>query len=152
MRINILAIGKLKEEGFISSQAEYLKRLSKFSKAQVFELPEAPFSKREAEQQKIESESLFTKAKGTVVIFDRRGDELSSEELARYIEVKKVSGESEISFLIGGSHGFSAEALKKADKVISFSKMTFPHQLFRVMALEQIYRAFTIIEGLPYHK
>ena len=95
---------------------------------------------------------LLEKCKGAIVALDGKGKMLSSEEIADYIHKKEVSGFSEISFIIGGSNGLSDAVLKKADLVLSFGKITFPHQLFRVVLSEQIYRAFTIIKGLPYHK
>ena len=105
-----------------------------------------------SEQSETETEALFAKAKGCVVALDGRGKRLSSEELAAFIAGKCAAGVSEFSFLIGGSHGLAEDAVKRADEVVSFGAMTFPHQLFRVMLAEQLYRAFTIIGGTPYHK
>ena len=95
---------------------------------------------------------LLEKCKGAIVALDGKGKMLSSEDLAEYIEKKEISGISEISFVIGGSNGLSKTILDSADIVVSFGKITYPHQLFRVVLSEQIYRAFTIIKGLPYHK
>ena len=92
------------------------------------------------------------KCSGVIVALDGGGKLLSSTEIADYIHKKEVQGESTISFVIGGSHGLSKELLSRADLILSFGKITFPHQLFRVVLTEQIYRALTIIEGLPYHK
>lgn len=152
MKINVVAIGKIKEKYFSDAIAEYVKRASRFADVKVIELPDAPQGKTPAEQQRIESEQLLAKAKGYVVAMDFRGKELSSESLAELVRTKCSDGESEFSFLIGGSHGHTDELRAKANFVLSFGKPTFPHQLFRVMLCEQIYRALTINTGMPYHK
>ena len=100
----------------------------------------------------IESENLLEKCGGIIVALDSSGKLLSSPEIANFIKLKTNNGISEISFVIGGSTGLSQNLKNRADLVLSFGKITFPHQLFRVVLLEQIYRAFTILEGLPYHK
>ena len=152
MKINVIAIGKIKEKFFSDAIAEYLKRCSRFADVRVVELPDAPQGKSPLEQQRIESDSLLSKAKGYIVAMDFRGKELASESLAELLKTRCNDGESEFSFLIGGSHGHTDELREKADFVLSFGKPTFPHQLFRVMLCEQIYRALTINAGLPYHK
>ncbi len=152
MKINVIAIGKIKEKYITDAIAEYSKRLSRYADFKVIELPDAPQGKTAEEQKKIESDALLAKAKGFVVALDPRGKELSSEEFAQLIETKCTEGQSEFSFLIGGSHGHTDALRAQADFVMSFGKPTFPHQLFRVMVAEQIYRACTIIAGTPYHK
>ncbi|MBR4801112.1 MAG: 23S rRNA (pseudouridine(1915)-N(3))-methyltransferase RlmH [Clostridia bacterium] len=152
MKVNVIAIGKIKEKYFLDAISEYSKRLSRYVDFKVIELPDAPPSKTADEQRKIESDALMSKAKGFVVALDPRGKELSSEEFATFIETKCTEGVSEFSFLIGGSHGHTEELRTKTDMVLSFGKPTFPHQLFRVMVAEQVYRAFSIINGTPYHK
>ncbi len=152
MKINLIAIGKIKEDYFSNAVKEYAKRISRFADFSVVEIPDAPQSKSAEEQSRIEGEKLLEKAKGYIILLDGRGKELSSEELASLIDKKCIDGECEFSFLIGGSHGHNDETRKKADFILSFGKMTFPHQMFRVMASEQIYRALTINAGLPYHK
>ena len=152
MKVNVVAIGKIKEKYITDAVNEYAKRMSRYADFKVIELPDAPQGKTAEEQKKIESDALLAKAKGFVVALDPRGKELSSEEFAQLIETKCTEGQSEFSFLIGGSHGHTDELRAKADFVLSFGKPTFPHQLFRVMTCEQIYRAFTIINGTPYHK
>lgn len=152
MKINIIAIGKIKEKYFSDAIAEYVKRASRYADVKVVELADAPPSKTPEEQRKIESDSLLCKAKGFVVAMDMRGKELSSEGLAELIKSKCTLGESEFSFLIGGSHGHIEELRQRADMLLSFGKNTFPHQLFRVMLSEQIYRALCINAGTPYHK
>lgn len=152
MKINIIAIGKIKEKYFSDAIAEYVKRASRYADVKVVELADAPPSKTPEEQRKIESDLLLCKAKGFVVAMDMRGEELSSEGLAELIKSKCTLGESEFSFLIGGSHGHTEELRQRTDMLLSFGKNTFPHQLFRVMLSEQIYRALCINAGTPYHK
>lgn len=152
LRLNIIAVGRLKEKYFADAVAEYAKRLSAYCTFSVTEVPPAPAGKSPAEQSAAETRALSEKAKGCVVALDGRGKRMSSEELAAFIAGKCAAGVSEFSFLIGGSHGLDGAALKDADEVISFGAMTFPHQLFRVMLAEQLYRAVTINAGTPYHK
>ncbi len=152
MKINVIAIGKIKEDYFENGVKEYLKRISRFAEINLVELQDAPQGKTPEEQMKIEGQRLLEKAKGCIIVLDGRGKELSSEGLSDFIKKKCVEGEGEFSFLIGGSHGHNDETRAKANMVLSFSKMTFPHQMFRVMLAEQIYRALTINAGMPYHK
>lgn len=152
MKINIVAIGKIKEKFFADAIDEYAKRCSRYGDVRIVELPEAPQGKSPDEQRRIESAQLLDKAKGYIVLTDARGEQLSSEGLAAFIADKAVDGVKEISFLIGGSFGHTDELRSRADMMISFGKITYPHQLFRVVLTEQIYRAFTINAGLPYHK
>jgi len=152
MKINIIATGKLKERYFSDAVNEYVKRCSRFGDVRVTELPDAPQGKTAAEQSRIESVQLLDKAKGYIIAMDGRGEQITSEELASLISARGLDGTKEISFLIGGSHGHTDELRARADKLISFGRITLPHQLFRVVLCEQIYRAFTINAGLPYHK
>lgn len=152
MKINIVAVGKIKEKFFTDAIAEYQKRLSRFCDFKIVEVPEATNYKNLAEKSHIEGELLLLKAKGYIVALDGKGKMLSSEDIATTINDNMVNGISEISFIIGGSNGLSKELLDKSNLIVSFGKITFPHQLFRVVLSEQIYRAFTIIGGMPYHK
>ena len=152
MRINIIAVGKIKEKYFVDACNEYLKRLSRFDVVSIIEVPEAPQGKSIEEQNKIEGESILNKARGYIIAMDIEGKKLSSQDLAKLLDTKKSEGISEISFIIGGSNGLSQDVKNKVDFKLSFSDMTFPHQLFRVMLLEQIYRAETILNHIPYHK
>lgn len=152
MKINIVAVGKIKEKFFTDGIAEYIKRLSKFCDFKIIEVNEATNYKNLTEKSEIEGELLLSKAKGYIVALDGKGKLLTSEDIAGLIKENMVSGISEISFIIGGSNGLSKKVLDNAKSVISFGKITFPHQLFRVVLTEQIYRAFTIINGMPYHK
>lgn len=152
MEINIIATGKLKERYFSDAVNEYVKRCSRFGDVRVTELPDAPQGKTAAEQSRIESVQLLDKAKGYIIAMDGRGEQITSEELASLISARGLDGTKEISFLIGGSHGHTDELRARADKLISFGRITLPHQLFRVVLAEQIYRALTIIAGTPYNK
>ena len=152
MKINIVCVGKIKEKYFLDAIDEYKKRLSRFVTFSIIEVDEASKEENLEKKNEIEGKKLLEKCSSVIVCLDRQGKELESTELAKFIENKQVSGTSEISFVIGGSNGLSREILQKASLVLSFGKITFPHQLFRVVLTEQIYRAITIINGLPYHK
>ena len=152
MKINIVAVGKIKDDFLKAAVEEYKKRISRFAEISVIELPEAPPSKSEAEQIAFESGEIFPNLKGVIIATDIDGKQLSSKDFSSFIESKCVSGESEFTFVIGGSYGLDDKIKNSAALRLSFSKMTFPHQLFRVMLCEQIYRALTIKNNLPYHK
>ena len=160
MNIDIICVGKLKEKYLTEAAAEYSKRLSKFCRLQIAELPETRLeAETEAAEQAViraESEAIEKKIKRGpdcyTVALDVRGRQLSSEELAAKLAELQVSGKSRVSFLIGGSLGMSEELMSGCDLRLSFSRMTFPHQLMRVIMLEQIYRAFKINAGEKYHK
>ena len=159
MKIRIVCVGKLKERFYTEAIAEFAKRISRFSELETCELPDERVadepSPAEIERVKaIECRRIEEKLdRGEyVVALDPRGKQLSSEELADTISEIMLSGKSRICFVIGGSHGLNEAIRKRADLVLSFSKMTFSHQIFRVMLLEQVYRAFKIMKGEPYHK
>ena len=152
MKVNIVCVGKIKEKFFTEAILEYQKRLSRFCTFKIIEVDEASKIENLDKKSELEGELLLAKCSGVIVALDGAGKLLSSPEIADYIKKKEVNGTSEISFVIGGSNGLSKAVLSKADLVLSFGKITFPHQLFRVVLSEQIYRAFTIISGLPYHK
>ena len=152
MKVNIIAVGKIKEKFFTDAINEYAKRLSKFCTFKVFEVDEASNFKNLAEKSEIEGKALISHFGGFVVALDMQGKVLSSEGISQLISEKMNNGISEITFVIGGSNGLSKEVTSKSDFVLSFGDITFPHQLFRVVLTEQIYRAFTIINKMPYHK
>ena len=151
MKINIVAIGKIKEKFFTDAINEYKKRLSKFCEFNIIEVPEKSAETNIAKKTAEESELLLDACKGTIILLDRQGKEVSSPELACIID-KTILNSSTISFVVGGSNGVSEKLKQQAHYSISFGKVTYPHQLFRVVLTEQIYRAFTINAGLPYHK
>ena len=159
MRITILTVGKIKEKYLKDAIAEYSKRLSKYCKLEVIEVadektPENASENVENTIRAKEAERLmkYMKDDAFVITLEIAGELLSSEELADKIDTLGIQGKSHIIFVIGGSIGLGAEILKRSDFALSFSKMTFPHQLMRVILLEQIYRSYRIISGEPYHK
>ncbi len=152
MNVKILAVGNLKDKYYLSAFAEYQKRISAFAKLEVKELKEQTHLGSVPLIIERESEDILKNADGYIVLLDISGKNISSEELASEISRLQVSGVSKFTFIIGGSYGVSDEVRKKANMRLSFSKMTFPHGLFRVMLAEQIYRAFQIQVGSPYHK
>lgn len=143
-KINVVCVGKIKEEFYRSAVAEYCKRLSRFAKVEIVEI---------AEGKNLETEAagILKAAKGFKFALCIEGEKLSSENLA--IKIKKLCDKGdEISFIIGSSYGLADKVKQDADLKLSFSDMTFPHQLMRVVLMEQIYRAFMINSGSEYHK
>jgi len=154
MKIKIVCVGKIKEDYLRQAYGEYAKRLSRFCDLSLAELEESTLEENSANIEKIRIEEggkILKQLKGRVFALDGRGVQPDSKAFAEMIKSCRDSGE-EITFVIGGSNGLSDEVRQKADKLISFGKMTFPHQLFRVMLTEQIYRAFMILSGANYHK
>lgn len=152
MKINIVAVGKIKEKFLIDGIAEYSKRLSAYAVVNQVEVPEET-SVLNVETKSIrEGERLLEKARGFKIGLDSKGLSLDSKGLSKLIHSNMINGISEISFIIGGSNGLSANVKNSCDMLLSFGKFTFPHQLFRLMLYEQIYRSFTIINNTPYHK
>ena len=143
-KINIVCVGKIKEDFYRNAVTEYLKRLSRFAKVEVKELAEGKDLEEEAQ-------SILRAAKGYVIALCVEGDKLSSENLATRIKTLCDKG-TEITFIIGSSCGLADSVKRTADFKLSFSDMTFPHQLMRVILCEQIYRAFMINSGSTYHK
>lgn len=157
MKINIIAVGKIKEKFFSEAIDEYKERLSKFCALNIIEVGENVAkieNKSNIEQVKIEEgKKIFSKLGNEYVIaLDINGKEMSTFDFAKKIQEIKLNGASVISFIIGGSYGLCDEIKNKANLRLSFSKMTFPHQLFRIILLEQIYRIFKIENNEPYHK
>lgn len=158
MRITIIAAGKIREKYLKDAISEYEKRLSKYAKVEIIEVadekcPEELKGKALDQVRLKEGERMLQRLpQGFVITLDIDGEGLSSEGLAGFIEDKAVRGESSLIFVIGGSSGLGENIREKSNYSLSFSKLTFPHQLMRVMLLEQIYRAFKIINHEPYHK
>ena len=157
LTINIIAVGKIKEKYFNDALNEYSKRLSKFCKLNVIEIKDEPQGSNEAETAAVlakEGAAILAKIPKESHVFALcvEGTQLSSVELATKISSLQVEGTSSLTFIIGGSEGLSDEVKSRANERISFSKMTFPHQLARVILTEQIYRAFKILSGQTYHK
>lgn len=159
MNVSIICIGKLKEAYWVDAVKEYSKRLSKYCTLSINELkeerlPENASAAQEIAVKEAEGKHILKQIKsGTFVIaLEIEGKNLSSEGLAKKFEQLALKGKSDITFLIGGSLGLSEEVLKQADFGLSFSNMTFPHQMMRVILLEQIYRSFKINKNETYHK
>ena len=152
MKINLICVGKIKEPYLRDAVNEYIKRLKPWCMLNVIEINEGNFNKSDIEIKEIEGKQIKTKIKGYIIATAIDGVQKTSLEFAKEIEKLQISGKNEISIIIGGSTGLSEEILEDADDKISFSKMTFPHQLFRVMMLEQIYRALSILNNSAYHK
>lgn len=159
MNIEIICVGKVKEKYIRLGIEEFSKRLSAHSKLKIIELDDekAPENLTESEKEIIkdkEAEKIMAKIRDNyyVISLEIGGKSLSSEDFSKKIEALQVEGHSNICFVIGGSLGLGKAVLERSDYALSFSKMTFPHQLIRLILLEQIYRAFRIINNLPYHK
>lgn len=159
MKITLITVGKIKEKYLKGAIAEYAKRLSKYCKLEIIEVAD----EKTPEQAGQALEDMIRAKEGGrilkqisddayVITLEIGGSMLSSEQLAAKIESLGIQGKSHITFVIGGSIGLSPEVSKRADYALSFSKMTFPHQLMRVILLEQIYRSYRIIHKEPYHK
>ncbi|MCM3618207.1 23S rRNA (pseudouridine(1915)-N(3))-methyltransferase RlmH [Sutcliffiella horikoshii] len=159
MNISIITIGKLKEKYLKQGIDEYLKRLSAYAKIDIIELPDekAPEQLSLAEMEQVknkEGERILGKISDDthVIALAIEGKQRSSEELAKEMDKLATYGKSKVAFVIGGSLGLSDAVMKRANDTLSFSKMTFPHQLMKLILLEQVYRGFRINRGEPYHK
>ena len=159
MKITVIAVGKIKEKYLKDALAEYSKRLSRYCKLEIIEVADekTPDQASEAAEDLIrakEGERILKHMRDDmfVITVEIGGKMLTSEEFADKIETLGVQGKSSIAFVIGGSIGLGKEVLKRSDFALSFSKMTFPHQLMRVVLLEQVYRGYRIMNGEPYHK
>ena len=156
MKVKIVAVGKIKEQYLKDAIAEYVKRISRFAKVEIIETEERLFNgvPNEKEIEKIlaeEAKGLSAKAEGFVIALDIDGETLTSKQIAEKID-NAQNRFSTLTFLIGGSYGMASALKQSAALRLSFGKITLPHQLARVVACEQIYRAFTILNNVPYHK
>ena len=159
MRITLITVGKIQEKFYQDAISEYAKRLSRYCKLDVIQVtdektPDGASEALETQIKEKEGKRILENIKdgSFVIALAIDGAMLDSVELAGKIEKWGISGVSQLVFIIGGSLGLSKEVLSRADYKLSFSKMTFPHQLMRVILLEQIYRSYRIIQGEPYHK
>lgn len=159
MNITIIGVGKIKEKFMQEAIKEYSKRLSRYCNLKIIEVPDekAPENLSDREMELIkrrEGEKILSKlsTNSYVIALAIEGKSLSSEDFSKKIDELGLSGVGDISFVIGGSLGLSKEVLDRSDFKLSFSKMTFPHQMMRLILLEQVYRAFRISKGEPYHK
>lgn len=159
MKITILCVGKIKEDFYRKAVAEYGKRLSRYCRLDIVETadektPDSASMALEVQIKEKEGQRLlkYIREDAYVIALAVNGKELDSIEMSSAIEQLALRGKSNLVFIIGGSLGLSEQVLKRADLQLSFSKMTFPHQLMRVILLEQIYRSFRIMNHEPYHK
>ena len=159
MKITIITVGKIKEKFYRDAAAEYEKRLGRYCKPEIIQVedektPDKTDSSLGEAAKRKEAERILKHIRedAYVVTLEIQGNMYDSEGFAEQIEKLATRGISHIQFVIGGSLGLHEEVCKKADLAVSFSKMTFPHQLMRVILLEQVYRAYRIINGEPYHK
>ena len=158
MKINIVAVGKIKEKFLRAGIDEFLKRLSRYAKVKVIEVAgeKIPVNPGEAELEAIKKREAdriqkYLAGNSVVVALAIQGEQMSSEELSQWLEGMMVEGKSAITLVIGGAVGLHKSILGSADYLLSFSKLTFTHQMIRLILLEQLYRAFRIIRGEPYH-
>ena len=156
IKINVVAVGKVKERYFADGIEEYKKRISRFADFKIIEVAEENRKATcdgviESVKEK-EEQNVLPHLKGYVIATAIEGKKISSEKLAEILERLPTAGNGEITFVIGGSYGLSDSVKKRADLLISFSDMTFPHTLFRLLLTEQIYRACCINSGVSYHK
>ena len=158
-RVTVLCVGKLKERFYADAAAEYVKRLQRYCKLEIIELPEQrlPEDPSPAEiQRALRAEGAAIREKlpkgGAVVALCIEGKPCSSEELSRRMADFGIQGRTQVTFIIGGSFGLDEDVKKQADWRLSMSPMTFPHHMARIMLLEQLYRAYQIAAGTKYHK
>lgn len=154
-KVNIVAVGRVKEDYFAAGINEYAKRISRYAELKITEVKEEKLVKDGAAERvavvEKEGERLLVELKGYVVALAVEGRKLSSEKLSEKLKtVKDTAGE--VTFVIGGSYGMAEAVKKRADFLLSFSDMTFPHTLMRLILTEQLYRSFTMWEGSSYHK
>ena len=159
MNITVIAVGKIKEKYYTDAVKEYAKRLGRYCRLHILEVadeqtPDGAGQALEDQIRQKEGQRILKNLKedSYVIALAIQGKKLSSEAFADKMEQLAISGRSHITFIIGGSLGLSPEVLKRADYLLSFSDMTFPHQLMRVVLLEQVYRCYRIIHHEPYHK
>lgn len=159
MKIKVVTVGKLKEKYLKDGIAEYSKRISRFAKLEMIEIADekTPDKASESENQKIleiEGQRILSKVgdRDFVIVLAIEGKTLSSEEFSKRLEEASIKGFSTLTFIIGGSLGLAQDVKNRANLSVSFGRLTLPHQLMRLVLVEQIYRAFTIQQGSPYHK
>ncbi len=159
MNVNIVCVGKIKELFFRDAISEYAKRLSKYCKFEIIEVADektpdkaSPIEEEQIKQKEAERILAKIKEDAYVITLEILGDKMDSVAFSKVIEQAGINGKSRIQFIIGGSLGLHSSVSKVAHKKMSFSDMTFPHQLMRVLLSEQIYRGFRIMNNEPYHK
>lgn len=159
MILRIIAVGRLKESFWQDAALDYTRRLHSYARLEVVEVAASTKAAANPTEEKMamekEAEAIIDRLKrhqGPVIALDRKGDALDSLQLAERLQEMILEGKTEVAFVIGGPLGLAPAILERADRIISFSKMTFPHQMIRIILLEQIYRSFRIMHNEPYHK
>ena len=157
--IRFIAVGRLRERYWQEAAADFTRRLRPYARLEVVEIPahtmETATSGEEKKAMAEEGLAILEKLKhhsGAVIVLDRMGKSFDSQELAAWLNEQILQGRTEVAFVIGGPQGLAPNVLQRADLVLSFSRMTFPHQMMRIILLEQIYRGFRIMHHEPYHK
>ena len=152
VKLRVVAVGGIKESFYREAIAEYVKRLGKWAKVEILEAEEASRIDDPTAKAGAEADGILRRLKGRTVLLDVKGRRITSEGIADLLKRYVNAGDSEITFVIGGSNGVAQAVKDRADEVISFGDITLPHQLFRVVLLEQLYRAETILHNAAYHK
>jgi 23S rRNA (pseudouridine1915-N3)-methyltransferase len=155
MKITLMVIGKNKDNYIAEGVRDYVKRMNKYVSFQFNEIPGVKSTKKysieEIKQREGEAILKYIPSNASLVLLDERGKSMNSEQFAGWLKKQMIQSTQHVIFLVGGAYGFSPQLYEKAVKKLSISPMTFSHQLIRLMFMEQIYRAFTIIHGEPYH-
>lgn len=155
MKIVVLSVGRVRQRFVLDAEGEYLQRIKGSFQVELVELGmESPESMKPAEVQAREAEEVLKKTKGYdyLVVLDERGKEMSSKALSEFVQTRMNSGIKSVCFVIGGAYGFAEKVRQEADLILSLSTLTFPHQLTRMLLVEQLYRSHTLIKGISYHK
>jgi Uncharacterized conserved protein len=155
MKVTLLTVGKTNDLSFKNAISEYQKRLKFYISFEIEEIPSLKNTKNLTEDKQKEKEGelilKYLQAEDEVILLDDKGDEFTSKQFATYIEKKASSGLKQLYFVVGGPYGFSQEVYQRANGKVSLSRMTFSHQMVRLVFTEQLYRAMTILRGEPYH-
>lgn len=155
MKIVVLSVGRVRQRFVLDAEGEYLQRIKGSFQVELVELGmESPESMKPAEVQAREAEEVLKKTKNYdyLVVLDERGKEMSSKALSEFVQTRMNSGIKSVCFVIGGAYGFAEKVRQDADLILSLSALTFPHQLTRMLLVEQLYRSHTLIKGISYHK
>jgi 23S rRNA (pseudouridine1915-N3)-methyltransferase len=155
MKIVVLSVGRVRQRFVLDAEGEYLQRIKGSFQVELVELGmESPESMKPAEVQAREAEEVLKKTKNYdyLVVLDERGKEMSSKALSEFVQTRMNSGIKSVCFVIGGAYGFAEKVRQEADLILSLSALTFPHQLTRMLLVEQLYRSHTLIKGISYHK
>jgi 23S rRNA (pseudouridine1915-N3)-methyltransferase len=155
MKVVVMSVGRVRQQFVLQGEAEYLQRIRGSFQVELLELGmESPESMSPAEVQNREGDEILKRTKGFdyLVVLDERGKTLSSKQMSEFIQARMNSGVKTVCFVIGGAYGVSEKVRQEADSVLSLSTLTFPHQLARLIVVEQLYRAHTLIKGVSYHK